>query len=49
MNDWNSVGLSKILGRQDAPCVNAFLDDCTFPYVYNLRVGNSSEPETVAN
>jgi hypothetical protein len=52
MNDWNSkasVGLSKTLGRQDAPCIYAFLDDCTFPYVYDFRAGNSTKPETVAD
>jgi hypothetical protein len=52
MNDWNSkalVGLSEILGRQDVPCIYAFPDNCTFPYVYNFRAGNSTEPETVAN
>jgi hypothetical protein len=52
MNDWNSkasVGLSKILGRRDAPCIYAFLDDCTFLYVYDFHAGNSTEPETVAD
>lgn len=52
MHDWNSkasVGLSKILGRQDAPCIYAFLDDYTFAYVYDFRVGNSTEPEIVAD
>lgn len=38
----------KILRRQDAPCY-AFLDDCIFPYIYSFHVGNSTEPETVAN
>ena len=52
IHDWNSktlVGLSKILGRQDAPCIYAFLDDCTFPYLYDFRAGNSTVPEIVAD
>jgi hypothetical protein len=52
MHDWNSkalVGLIKILGRQDEPCIYVFLDDCTFPYVYDFRAGSSTEPETVAD
>jgi hypothetical protein len=52
MNDWNSkasVGLTKLLGRQNAPFIYAFLGDRTFPYVYDFRAGNSTEPETVAD
>jgi hypothetical protein len=51
MHGWISkalVGLSKTLGRQDAPSIYAFLDDCTFPYVYDFRAGKGTEPETVA-
>lgn len=45
------VDLTKIPGRlgQDAPCIYAFLCDCAFPYVYNFRAGNNTEPETVAH
>ena len=52
MHDWNSkasVGLSKIMGRPNAPGLYAFLNDCAFPHVYDFRAGNSAEPETVAD
>lgn len=30
-------------------CIYAFLDDCTFPNVYDFHAGSSTEPETVAD